>query len=143
MKDLVKYKWKRSNMKNNVFINSNQLKIEETQKVTSLWLIFIFVVLGLQSIFYWNTYLKSKENYDLLIAVFLSLLVLCFFIREYFFRNNKNSIDIDEIKKVSIHKVALEKDMVYLKIKLERKTRNILISNDKAIEIKQEMESLL
>ncbi len=130
-------------MQNNVFINSNQLKIDEQQKITSHWLIFMFVVLGLQSIFYWNTYLKSKENYDLIIAVFLSLLVLCFFIREYFFRTNRNSININEIRKVSIHKVALEKNKVYLKIKLERKTRKILISKDRAIEIKQEIERLL
>jgi len=130
-------------MQNNIVINSNNLKIDEKQKITTHWLKFMFTILGLQSILYWNTYLKSRENYDLIIAVFITIIVITFFTREYFFRTNKNSIDLNEIRKVSIRKVAFEKEKVYLIIRLKTKTREILISKDQAIEIKREIEDFL
>lgn len=119
------------------------LHIREKQKITSHWLKFMFVVLGIQAVSYWIIYLKSQENYDLLIAIFLSLVVTTFVIIELFFRTYRNTIDLKEIKKVSIQKVLFEKENVLLKIKLKRKSRNIIIDEVQAEKIKNKLESAI
>ena len=128
-------------MKTTINIDKDIIQIKEQRKITSYWLRFMFAMLGIQSIFYWIKFSKSKENYDLVIAIFVSILVLVFILREVFFRTNQNTIKIKEIEKVNIQKVLFEKDLVNLKIKLKRKTREILIDKNQAEKIKNAIES--
>ncbi len=122
-------------------IESNFIKINEERKITSYWLRFMFAMLAIQSIFYWIKFSNSKEIYDLIIALFLLLLVLIFIIREIFFRTSKNIIDLKEIEKITVQKVLFEKELVNLKIKLKRKTREILINKEQAEKIKIKIEN--
>jgi len=128
-------------MKTTINIDNENIQIKEQRKITSYWLRFMFAMLGIQSIFYWIKFSKSEENYDLIIAVFVSILVLIFILREVFFRTNQNTIKIKEIEKVNIQKVLFEKDLVNLKIKLKRKTREILIDKNQAEKIKNTIDN--
>jgi hypothetical protein len=130
-------------MRTTLNIEQDTIQIKERRKITSYWLRFMFAMLGIQSLFYWIKFSKSEENYDLIISVFVSILVLMFILREFFFRTNRDTIMLREIKKVQIQQVLFEKDVVNLKIKLKRKTREILITKDQAIKIKREIENLL
>ena len=128
-------------MKTTINIDKENIQINEQRKITSYWLRFMFAMLGIQSIFYWIKFSKSEENYDLIIALFVSILVLIFILREIFFRTNQNTIQIKEIEKVNIQKVLFEKNLVKLKIKLKRKTREILIDKNQAEKIKNTIEN--
>jgi hypothetical protein len=73
-------------MRTTINIDKDIIQIKERRKISSYWLRFMFAMLGIQSIFYWIKFLKSEENYELIIALFVSFLVLIFIIREIFFQ---------------------------------------------------------
>ena len=128
-------------MKTTINIESDNIQINDQRKFTSNWLRFMFAMLGIQSIFYWIKFSKTELDYDLIIALFLSILVLIFILREIFFRTNRNTINLKEIKKITIQKVLFEKELVNLKIKLKRKTREIVIDKNQAEKIKNIVEN--
>ncbi|MCC8358902.1 hypothetical protein [Salinimicrobium sediminilitoris] len=128
-------------MQNRISIISDELHIEEKEKITSHWLRFLFVVLGIQAGVYWYKFFENQQNYDLFIAIFITILVTIFIAREIFFRTYRNVIKLKEIRNVSIEKITFEKEKVYLNIKLKIKSRVILTNKNQAVEIKNDIES--
>lgn len=126
---------------NSVTIDSGKITIRDRQRPLRVIFSLAIVIFGIQAIFMIIHYQGSEEIYHLALGVVFAFCMGLLVSREVFFRTYRNEIDVNEVSGVSIRKVFSGNGNVYLKLKLNRKTREIFLSEGRALQIKKELES--
>jgi len=129
---------------NSIIINSEKIEIiEEKRPIRTMF----FLALGISipsGISNTIQYLDSGETRYLFIASFMISLFVLAIIVEVFFVTYQKEIDIQKITKLRIKPILFSNgQVVYLDVKIGRKTRPIKLRKEKAKEIKQELSNII
>lgn len=131
-----------SDSENAVIIDSGKVIIIDRKKPMRVLFYFAMALFGLQAIFEVLAFQRTGAIYHLVFGGILAFLLGLFVSRELFFRTYRSELDLNEISAVTIQRVPFGRGNVYLKFKLNNKTRVVFIDRHRAVEVKREIDPL-
>lgn len=127
---------------NTIKIKAGKLIINDPRKPLRVIVILSIVLLMIHAIYRGMEYQNSEEWYHLLIGGIFSFFAGILLSREFFFRTYKKEILTADVHRTRIKRIPLGGNMVLLKLKLGRKTREIFIDRQKAEEVRAFLDFL-
>ena len=128
------------NNENSIVIDNGQIFIVERKRPAKVAFYLAVSIFGMQAVFFALEYQETQQLFHLITGGLMAFLVGLALSREIFFRTYRSEISVDEVSGVSIQKPLFGYGNVFLKLKLQRKTREIFIDKHRAMEIKKELD---
>ena len=128
------------NNENSIVIDNGRILIVERKKPAKVAFYLAVSIFGMQAVFFALEYQETQQLFHLIAGGLMAFLVGLALSREIFFRTDRSEISVDEVSGVSIQKPLFGYGNVFLKLKLQRKTREIFIDKHRAMEIKKELD---